>query len=563
MNTREVIYELLSQLLVALMTVLVAHPLLSTTGLPSYSAGRFRDATIAYYIEWARELDAYGPYTPAWCGGFDLLRFYPPLGLTLIYLIGRAAGDFPYAAQTSFFLAIYVFALGAWALGRSLTGSRLAGLATALTALSITGYVSTISVYWEYTRILGEGLAMLALSELNEFMRHGEKKSALLFGVFTGLTVLTHLIASLLLATLSAVTAAYWVMRHMKKGAGVSALTYIARLLAVAVALALAISGWWLIPALIPFGISHYMRVQPQPGLVAGVFTNSVSLFPPLYEPGIQAPLLLLGFTGIALQVFKGRERLPLLYVSSTALLVLLYGQGFRLIPTLGLFMVASLASTYNGRLRELSSSLALTAVVAASLIYFSHYIPVYWSNLSLDHTYVESDEYLIAEYLAGKVPSGHRVYAMYGPLLHGNQWINVFEPGLWQVLSGFMEGCVKPEPLELDYLVKDTLHTSAIREMIVELNVDYIAVDKEWYETRDPNSIKLLEAEGFLVKDPVSKALSYTLLFKVNTTGGLEKPVAEEQPSIIEYLLLPSRLAGYSTSLLMLYVFTRMKKET
>ncbi|WP_440058968.1 hypothetical protein ACSU1N_04015 [Thermogladius sp. 4427co] len=116
------VLSILAPILLVVYASIIAVNILSGEGLPSYANGVFNSATIAYYIAWAKEVDAYGWFTPAWCGGFDLFRFYPPIGLGLIYVLGRILQSFEYGAYIAYYIALALFAYAAYRYARVFTG---------------------------------------------------------------------------------------------------------------------------------------------------------------------------------------------------------------------------------------------------------------------------------------------------------------------------------------------------------------------------------------------------------------------------------------------------------
>ncbi|WP_440058969.1 hypothetical protein ACSU1N_04020 [Thermogladius sp. 4427co] len=287
--------------------------------------------------------------------------------------------------------------------------------------------MSTIAFYWEYTRVLGESLALLASSLLVETLESGDLGEALKTGVVAGLTILTHLIASLELFLFASIALAYYFAKYIKLGIEPDAFRYVSKLALLAGVLAIAVAGWWLVPAVAPFGLAHYLLVETPVSVVSQVYSYSLSVNPPHWAPAVQLPYLLAGVSGFIYTAY--RKRLGILHYYTLALLALtfLYGQGPRLIPTLG-FNLLVLAFSSTNFLRGVTKYIVLTALAALVLYYVALYTPEYWRGLSVDYTYVGSDDYKIALYLE-KVGVEGRVYAMYGDEYHGNQWLNVFAP--------------------------------------------------------------------------------------------------------------------------------------
>jgi hypothetical protein len=539
-------------LIVAIITVLT-WPLISSTGLPSYIHGSFSSTTMAYYISWAKEVDIYGWYTPNWCGGFDLLRFYPPLALSQIYLLGKMLGSFEQGAYLAFYIAIVLFTLSVYAFTRELTGSRILAFLVSIASLTIAGYVGTIAVYWEYPRIMGEALMFYALTSLHKLMKFGDRDEAVRFGVLAGILALTHLIALVEFTLLASITFAYWLWKHYVQGIDPDALRYLFRQIKFSIAIALTISAWWLIPAIAPFGLSHYLRIKTPLEAKAHILSLGLfSLTPPTWSSTIQLPYILIGCISLTL-LWRYRYRLPLLYVLSLLVLILVYGQGPRLYPTLGLFMILSYATWISLVKSKYLKYASIAVLIAMTVTYGAVYMPSLRSGLSIDNSYVYSDEYKVSMYLSRHLKPGESVYPMYGPRLHGNAWINVFDPKIKQVLSCYMEGCLHREVFLFDSAVKYGYNPVEVLRLARELNVRYLWIDKVWYMSHPGNVIKRLVQLGVLEPvDNVNKFLRYSMLFRL---VGEERGAEEIHEDLF---LTPSRLLGFATSLLLAILVIR-----
>ncbi|ABM81003.1 hypothetical protein [Hyperthermus butylicus] len=565
---RSLPFETVASIAIVLWALILAHPLLTAEGLPSFERGYFHSATIAYYISWAKELHSYGLYTPAWCGGFDLLRFYPPLGLLLIFALGLLAGSFIYGAYLAYFIAIYAFLRAIYSFAYSVSGSSRASLLLALAAPLISGYVSTIAVYWEYTRILGEAFAFLSLASLVKLLDSGDSDEVKRFSIFSALTLLTHLIASLELAILALTTFVAKILTHYRRGASFRAITYLIILVAVGVLLSAAYTAWWLIPALLPFGLQHYLRVKTPLSFKLSILAHSSSPYPPLYEPAVQLPIIVMGLIAVIAYVTIARraEKLPLYYILAFTILVAVYGQGLRLIPTLGLLMVLGFLDSLsraakNSRGRHSITLFAHLALVAFIAAYTPAYVGVYWNSFHTDHTYVYSDEYLVAQFLKENTGEGFRAYLMDGDTFHGNQWINVFSPKTWHALSCFMEGCIYKDYIVYDNLVKNSLSYYKVYNMSKKYCIKYIVVDSKWFYSNPRNVIKMLEEKGLISREPLSSELKYSLIFKVEGVNNCKSSTTLGYYDELLILLLPSRLLGYAISIIAIVLYRKLKK--
>ena len=547
--------------LVAIVTTL-SWPLLSSSGLPSYARGSFAGTNIAYYISWAKEVDIYGWYTPNWCNGFDLLRFYPPIALSAIYFLGKAFGSFEQGAYTAFYISMVLFALSIYGFAKEVTRSRVAAFLTSLTSFTIAGYVGVMADYWEYPRILGEAVALSALASLHRFMRLGNRGDAIKTGVLVGILALTHLIALVEFVALAIATVAYWLWKHYTQGIEVEAFRYLIDQLKTSVAVALAVSAWWIIPALVPFGIGHYLRIEtPIQIKLQLIGLGATSLAPPTWAPTCQLPYILLGVVAVVI-LWKKKFMLPVIYMVTLLGLIIVYGQGSRLIPTLGLFMIISYTTAVTLLERRALKYLLTAVLLTMAAFYLYTYSPGYTNGFAIDNSYIYSDEYKVSVYLSRHIEPGEAVYAMYGPRLRGNAWINVFSPQVRQVLSCYMEGCLYREVFQFDNYVKYSANYEEVLRLAKKLGVRYLWVDVKWYNGYPNNVVKKLVELGILKPvEAVNEFLSYSMLFELASESTREAVETYSTGEVKEIFLTPSRIIGFFTSVLIaIYVIKKLK---
>ena len=550
--------------LTAIVTV-ISWPLLSSSGLPSYARGSFANTNIAYYISWAKEVDAYGWYTPNWCNGFDLLRFYPPVALSAIFFLGKAFGSFEQGAYTAFYISLVLFALSVYGFVKEITRSSILAFSVSLASFTIAGYVGVIADYWEYPRILGEAVAFYALASLHRLMRLGDRSDAVKTGVLAGILALTHLIATVEFAVLAFVTVAYWLWRHYKQGIEADAFRYLMSLLKTSIAIALAVSAWWVVPALIPFGLGHYLRIEtPVQTKLQLISLGALGLTPPTWAPTSQLPYIILGVFSLAMLWKKGFA-LPIIYVLALLGLIIVYGQGYRLIPTLGLFMIISYSSAITLLKRRVLKYTFTAVLIALASIYLFTYLPSYSNGFAVDHSYVYSDEYKVSAYLSRSTNPGEAVYAMYGPRLRGNIWINVFSPQVRQVLSCFMEGCLDREVFQFDDYVKYSVNYEEVLSLAEKLGVKYLWIDSEWYNSTPNNVVEKLVEQGVLKPvETVNKFLKYSMLFKLVNESTSEAKEVSNTGWGREVFFTPARIIGFSTSALTtIYVLRKLRTSS
>ena len=523
--SRRSIYSLLSDLGVRIFilayTWLIAGVLILNHGLPSYIKGVFQQATIAFQIAEAKMIDYYGSiYVPSWYGLFDTIRFYPPVGLTLVYSVGKAVGSFEYAAMICYFIALFLLLNGFYTFTYTVSKSRAASLLAVILLSLVHGYFSTIAIYWEYTRILGEGIMFYALSELYKLLQHGHRRNSIKAGFLAGLTLLTHLIAFIEYIVIALVMLIVSISQHWKMGLDEQGFKYFIKLVRTSFYVFLATTLWWVIPAIVPFGIEHYFLIKTPVSFKLQVLAEGLTVHPNLYSPTTQLPLIILGLVVIPYLIYK-RKLITTLSIVSLLAVSLAYGQGTRIIPLIGALIVVGIAETL-GLWRYVRKNkayfIALAAIVLAFIaFYFQHYYKLYNYYLEPDSTYMYSDEYKTALWLWTNSKEQYRVYVMYGPTYRGSQWVNVFAPGLKQVLGGFNEGCINREYLQFDYLFKNTRNIVAVENLIEKLSIKYIVVDEPWAKSFKPNIVDELLLDNYIKPiSGINDILVYSKVFEV-----------------------------------------------
>jgi len=544
---------------IALVSTAITLPPMLGDGLPSYDKGVLHTATIGYYIETAVLMNRSGWWTSNWCCGFqDLIRFYPPLGNAILYVILRLTRSIEFAAGLGMFIALCVLVFGVALIGRELGGSPQASLLLLTSIIALNSWVSTISVYWEYARILGDGFGLISIAFLDRGLRYKGVRDILLSSIFASLALVTSLITlSWLLIT--AITIYLYRAWETSKTTIPESLIYVFKLGVYWFTIFIMLTAWWLIPALMPWGLSHYLITDTGFGGKVSALKLALDLFPPSWT--VTPPLLII-MAIIAVLVFTKRIG-PAGYVSISILpLVFIHPQGLRLIPILLLFLLAS--STESLTLLYLKKKYRLTLILALLLalsiaFYALHYYPSYLSSLSRDYTYISSDEYKTATWFEKMVREGDRVrvYAMYGEKLHGNQWLNVFAPSVEQVLSGFMEGCLDPDVFKIDYLIKQGLDVNTTYRLLKKHNINYLWIDKKWVETHTLNIIQLLLKSNLIQPvDEINKFLEYSIVYRV---VGVEPPRdTNEQP----VYMTPARILGITLSILTIIPVIRIRKQ-
>jgi len=555
---RKIIYHLISIAIILVTTAITLPPMLGD-GLPSYEKGVFHTATIAYYVETAMLMNRSGWWTSSWCCGFqDLIRFYPPLGNTILYIILYLTGSIEVAIGLGMFIALCILVFGVVLIGRELGGSPLASLLLLTSIIALNPWVSTISVYWEYTRILGDGFGLISIAFLDRGLRYKGGRDILLSSIFASLALLTSLITFswLLIAVIIVYLYRTW---EISKTNLPESLIYVFKLGVYWLTSFIMLTAWWLIPAIMPWGLSHYLSTGAGFGEKINILMHMLNPLPP---PWTITPPLLIIMVVIVIMIFTKRIGLAGWVSLFISLMVFIHPQGLRLIPVFLLFLLTSsaesLISLYLKKRYWLT--LILTSLLAISIAtYTLHYYPIYLSSLSRDYTYISSDEYKVATWFQKMVVEGYRVrvYAMYGEKLHGNQWLNVFAPDVEQVLSGFIEGCLDPDVFKIDFLVKQGLDINTTYRLLMKHGVNYLWIDRKWMEIRNPNIIQLMLKNNLIQPvDDINKFLEYSVVYRV---VGVEPPIkTSEQP----VFLTPARIIGLTLSILMIIPFKRMHKH-
>jgi len=555
---RKISFYLTAVAIVLVSTAITLPPMLGD-GLPSFEKGVFQTATIGYYIETAVLMSRSGWWTSSWCCGFqDLIRFYPPLGNAILYTIIYLTGSIEIAAGLSMMVALCVLVFGVALIGRELGGSPQASLLLLTSIIALNSWVSTISVYWEYTRILGDGFGLLSIAFLDRGLKYKGVRDVFLSSIFASLALLTSLITLswLLVAAVAIYLYRTW---ETSKTTLLESLIYVFKLGIYWLTAFIMLTAWWLIPALMPWGLSHYLSTGAGFGEKIDILRLTLNLLPPSWTV---APPLLIIVIIIVVMVFTKRigpagwVSLPILFM------VFIHPQGLRLLPVLLLFLLASSAESLTLLYvkKRYRLTFVLASLLALSIVFYAlNYYPTYLSNLTRDYTYISSDEYKAATWFEKMVREGSRVrvYAMYGEKLHGNQWLNAFAPDVEQVLSGFMEGCPDPDVFKIDYLIKQGLDVNATYRLLKKLNINYLWIDKKWMETRSPNVIQLMLKNNLIQPvDDINEFLEYSVVYSV---VGVEPPRnTSEQPAY----MTPARIVGLALSILMIIPFIRIHKQ-
>jgi len=555
---RKISFYLLT-IAIVLVSIAITLPPLLGEGLPSYEKDVFQNATIGYYIETALLMNRTGWWTSSWCCGFqDLMRFYPPLGNAILYIILYSTGSIENAAGLGMLIALYVLVFGVALIGRELGGSPQASLVLLTSILALNSWVSTISIYWEYTRILGDGFGLISIAFLDRGLRYKGVRDILLSSIFASLALVTSLITFswLLVAVITIYLYRAW---EISKTTLPESLIYVSKLGVYWFIVFIMLTAWWFIPAVMPWGVSHYISTGAGFGEKIDVLRVTLDLFPPSWTV---APPLLIIMVIIVIMVLTKRIGSAGCVSLSILFMVFIHPQGLRLIPILLLFLLASSAESLT--LLYVKKRYWLTAILASLLalsilFYALYYYPTYLSSLGRDYTYISSDEYKVAIWFEKMVKEGDRVrvYAMYGEKLHGNQWLNVFAPDVEQALSGFMEGCLDPDVFKLDYLIKGGLDVNSTYKLLKKLNINYLWIDKKWMETHSPNVIQLMLKNKMIQPvDDINKYLEYSVVYRV---VGAEPPKnMNEQPTY----LTPAKVIGLTLSILMIIPFIRIHKH-
>ncbi len=138
----------------------------------------------------------------------------------------------------------------------------------------------------------------------------------------------------------------------------------------------------------------------------------------------------------------------------------------------------------------------------------------------------------MTATWLSENVDGDYRVYAMYGDMYRGSQWLNAFYPQVRQVLGGFDQGAKieSDEPFAFDDAVKQGLDTVEIHNLAGTYHVKYIVVDETWMRANAPEAYeKFLDPRFFGPVVSINHQLKHAEVFEVFDVAPLEEESTED----------------------------------
>lgn len=517
--------NILASFFILLLVYVIAGNVLNN-GLPSYSLGIFKDATVGAYLAKLHMLDYYGsPYTASWYFGHVMDRFYPPLSLYLPYFLGKIIGSLEYGMYLLCFASFYIMLFGYFKLGKELYRSNIISIIiVAFIAMNHGFLISTFARYWEATRLLGDALIPWAALNIIYMFKELSIKRALLSASISAMIMLTSFISAIEFLILSVPLFFHMFSNVMSKIKSFQEATPLTRIAKMYVLSLLAFTAWWYIPAIAPYGLSHYFKVRAGINVYMLLLLESLQLYPSVYTAAVQLPIFLISLVSIGYFLYKRNYWKTYGFVLGSIALCLIvflmYGQGPRLWPyffilatlLIGVLLKDALGLSKGKRLFLTTMFLMLTVILLIV------YIPYYSRFSVVDTSYIYSDEYKVSTWLWSNIKTEHVVYLMYGNNFRGNMWANVFYPGLRQVLGGYDEGCTIEAPFKYDYLVKYSHNAKALYELSMKLGVKYIIVDRKWMIENEPRAYSKFIENDHLFKyvNEINKELNSAEVYEV-----------------------------------------------
>lgn len=507
------------------------------------------DATLAFYVAKVKMLlGGFRLYTPSWYFGYEILRFYPPLSTFLPYLIARASGNL----MLSYYLLCFFFyalsCVGVYFFLRSFMESTAAALfAGVLWSITHVNFVSFQGHYWETARLFGTAAVPWALYSADRAIDRGGRRwtiavvltasYALLSNMLSLLDLLVTLLPFMVIRGLVIPPVPRRVRREVRRRTigilGIGALGVLGLCL------------WWYVPALLPHGLGAFIAgLNGRPPTLPQVLLQAN---PPSWMPAVQLPVTALGLMGVATAIYRQERKgmtFVTLFFTSLFTTYLIGVQPVRLILDIG-FIIILLSGYFVCNLldfiKQSSDRLAhikdrhneihnaVISLVLPALIFV--YLQGYANFAVVDDTYRSSDEYLTATWLSENVDGDYRVYAMYGDLYRGSQWLNAFYPQVRQVLGGFDQGAKieSDAPFAFDDAIKQGLDPVEIHDLADAYHVKYIVVDETWMRANAPEAYeKFWEPRFFRPVGSINQQLKHAEVFEALGITPLEEKSAE-----------------------------------
>lgn len=534
LNDRDLVIDVLSCLLI----VLVCIYLMQGTFHEGYPRKYF-DATLAFYVAKVKMLiDNFVFYTKSWYLGYELLRFYPPLSTFLPYLIARISGNIMLSYYLLCFLFYAAFCVGIYFFLQNFLKSKTAGLfAGILWTITHVNFISFQGHYWETARLFGTAMVPWILYFTDRAIAQGRRRDILATIVLASYTFLSSMLSVfdlVFMLSIFAVVRGFWFpYEPIALRDEVKRRTW--HLMKLWVLGVLGLCLWWYLPALMPYGVGGFLSVggNKPPSLLRVLFQAQ----PIFWFPAVQLPVTVIGLLGaVAVLVRQERKGFVLLswFVLSILTVYVIGIQPERLILNIGLSLVllsgyfidsllklkpSLLKRISDERPRQYEKSVVIFSMVVLSLLMFNQ-LPIYREYSVVDDTYLSSDEYLTAIWLSENVNSSFRVYSMYGSRFRGVQWLNVFFPGIQQVLGGFDQGAHatgNEGPFEFDNIIKWSSNSTETYQLCNLYHVKYIVVDKTWLQSSARQAYNKFEnANYFRSIETLNVKLTHSEAFEV-----------------------------------------------
>jgi len=432
------------------------------------------------------ETNGFTWFTQNWYFGFEIGRYYPPLTTFITYVIGQIIGDSSLAFNLIAFAAYLLLGLSLYAFLVGEFKNQWSALVAAL--LFITAYTTILSnqgFYWQVPRTSGFSLIPVLLI----LIRKGFEKRSFKIAIGAGVVLSIILLFNILAFTEAVmICALYLGLRLIQKiSLGEKGGTWVDKKQLVLFGLAfLAISGWWLIPAVLPYGLSSFVQSTAEYPLKYLIDLNGSV---PSYTYYLVSILSLPGILAIAGIVSVLRRRTTVgvfaltLLVVSIILVVLQVAQGSRYIFD-GALALAIISGVLIDQLfylnwpwaKLLTGVVIFAVIVSASLTAFSEGLEIRVD----ENAFREGIEYQVDSRVATLMQKNDVVYIAYDQGFHGGTFsFNLFFPEKAQVRGAFKAGNHNSDSSEIDKLVNSGSYPKRLDALLQKYGVTYLVVNQ------------------------------------------------------------------------------------
>ena len=446
-------------------------------------------------------------FTPNWYFGFEIGRYYGPLTTFITYVIGQFIGDSSLVFHLLGFGAYLLMGIGFYAFLQGEFKSRWPALiAIALFLTAHTTVLSNQGFYWEIPRLAGFSLIPVLLILIRRGLERQGSGIAVAVGAGLGIILLFNTLSFIEAVIISGLyigikmiqdekIRSRWIKiiedgKYERISVSWKQMIYFGL---VSILSFLVLSGWWLIPAVLPHGFASFTQIATQhplkhlvdiggsvpsyryyyvsiltlPGILAvagivGAFwrRTTISIFA-LVLFGIS---LFLVVTGVLSQpgrfIFDGVLALAIL---SGALIDQLLQMRWRLVKMVaGIIIIATLASTFQTAFSK-------------------------GADIKVDQeVFRERIEYQVHSRIAALMQKDDIVYIAYAQGFSGGPMsFNLFFPEKAQVRGGFKPAPTNPDSAKIDQLVKSSSNPDELDSLLQQYGVTYLVVNRPQMEER------------------------------------------------------------------------------